>query len=191
MVQDRSTDAVRINARKTDAFDIFNFQHYIGSNPYLNTGALVFDFAPTESWRSQPVADYVEIIGDRYPQLKNETYDSHAQLFARTVSEVNKLDMDLHLDRWSIQPNGRYTKIAVQSLHEDTTRSVAYFVWDWFEAITREDDIEFEQQLRTLQKNFDFLLTVVPQFTLYCEQLLKSNSYLSYMGRKINTIRLR
>ncbi|MGJ5672548.1 MAG: cyanophycin synthetase [Nostochopsis sp.] len=154
MVQDRSTDAVRINARKTDAFDIFNFQHYIGSNPYLNTGALVFDFAPTESWRSQPVADYVEIIGDRYPQLKNETYDSHAQLFARTVSEVNKLDMDLHLDRWSIQPNGRYTKIAVQSLHEDTTRSVAYFVWDWFEAITREDDIEFEQQLRTLQKKF-------------------------------------
>ncbi|MCP6763101.1 MAG: cyanophycin synthetase [Fischerella sp. CENA71] len=154
MVQDRSSDTVRINARKTDAFDIFNFQHYIGPNPYLNTGALVFDFALTESWRSLPVEDYVEIIGDRYPQIKNETYDSHAQLFARTVSEVNKLDMDLHLDRWSIQPNGRYTRIAIQSLHEDTTRSVAYFVWDWFEAITREDDVEFEEQLRTLQKKF-------------------------------------
>ncbi len=154
MVQDRSSDAVRINARKTDAFDIFNFQHYIGPNPYLNTGALIFDFTLTESWRSLPVEDYVEIIGDRYPQLKKETYDSHAQLFARTVSEVNKLDMDLHFDRWSIQPNGRYTRIAVQSLHEDTTRSVAYFVWDWFEAITREDNIDFEEQLGTLQKKF-------------------------------------
>ncbi|TBR59900.1 cyanophycin synthetase [Westiellopsis prolifica IICB1] len=154
MVQDRSSDAVRINARKTDAFDIFNFQHYIGPNPYLNTGALIFDFTLTESWRSLPVEDYVEIIGDRYPQLKTETYDSHAQLFARTVSEVNKLDMDLHFECWSIQPNGRYTRIAVQSLHEDTTRSVAYFVWDWFEAITREDNIDFEEQLRTLQKKF-------------------------------------
>jgi cyanophycin synthetase len=154
MVQDKSTDAVRVNARKTDAFDIFNFQHYIGPNPYLNTGALVFDFALTEPWRSLPLEDYIEIIGDRYPQLNNETYDSHAQLFARTVSEVGKLDMDLHLDRWSIQPNGRYTRIAVQSLHADTTRSVVYFVWDWFEAITRDDDIEFEEELRGLQRKF-------------------------------------
>ncbi|MER3492972.1 MAG: cyanophycin synthetase [Mastigocladus sp. ERB_26_2] len=154
MVQDKNTDAVRINARKTDAFDIFNFQHYIGPNPYLNTGALVFDFALTEPWRSLALEDYIEVIGDRYPQLKNETYDSHAQLFARTVSQVNKLDMDLHLDLWSIQPNSRYTRIAVQSLHADTTRSVVYFVWDWFEAITRDDDIEFEEELRGLQRKF-------------------------------------
>jgi cyanophycin synthetase len=154
MVQDKNTDAVRINARKTDAFDIFNFQHYIGPNPYLNTGALVFNFARTEPWRSLALEDYIEVIGDRYPQIKNETYDSHAQLFARTVSQVNKLDMDLHLELWSIQPNGRYTRIAVQSLHADTTRSVVYFVWDWFEAITRDDDIEFEEELRELQRKF-------------------------------------
>ncbi|WP_315790231.1 acetate--CoA ligase family protein [Fischerella sp. JS2] len=154
MVQDKNTDAVRINARKTDAFDLFNFQHYIGPNPYLNTGALVFDFARTEPWRSLALEDYIEVIGDRYPRLSDESYDSHAQLFARTVSEVNKLDMDLHLDHWSIQPNGRYTRIAVQSLHADTTRSVVYFIWDWFEAITRDDDIEFEEQLRGLQRKF-------------------------------------
>ncbi|MBF2005832.1 MAG: acetate--CoA ligase family protein [Chlorogloeopsis fritschii C42_A2020_084] len=154
MVQQKSTDTVRVNARKTDAFDIFNFKHYIGPNPYLDTGALVFDFNLTENWRPLPIEDYVSIISDRYPHLSNQTYESYAHLFARTVAEVGKLDMDLHLDRWSIKPNGKYVKIAVQSLHEATTRAVVYFVWDWFEAITQEEEIVFEQQLRMLQRRF-------------------------------------
>ncbi|RUR74194.1 acetate--CoA ligase family protein [Chlorogloeopsis fritschii PCC 9212] len=154
MIQQKSTDTVRVNARKTDAFDIFNFKHYIGPNPYLDTGALVFDFNLTENWRPLPIEDYVSIISDRYPHLSNQTYESYAQLFACTVAEVGKLDMDLHLDRWSIKPNGKYVKIAVQSLHEATTRAVVYFVWDWFEAITQEEDIVFEQQLRVLQRRF-------------------------------------
>ncbi|MDM9379318.1 cyanophycin synthetase [Chlorogloeopsis sp. ULAP01] len=154
MVQQKSTDTVRVNARKTDAFDIFNFKHYIGPNPYLDTGALVFDFNLTENWRPLPIEDYVSIISDRHPQLSQQTYESYAQLFARTVAEVGKLDMDLHLDRWSIKPNGKYVKIAVQSLHEPTTRAVVYFVWDWFEAITQKEDVVFEQQLRVLQRRF-------------------------------------
>jgi cyanophycin synthetase len=154
MVQQKSTDTVRVNARKTDAFDIFNFKHYIGPNPYLDTGALVFDFNLTENWRPLPIEDYVSIISDRYPHLSNQTYESYAHLFARTVAEVGKLDMDLHLEHWSIKPNGKYVKIAVQSLHEATTRAVVYFVWDWFEAITQEEEIVFEQQLRMLQRRF-------------------------------------
>ncbi|MFQ4140613.1 acetate--CoA ligase family protein [Chlorogloeopsis sp. ULAP02] len=154
MVQQKSTDAVRVNARKTDAFDIFNFKYYMGPNPYLDTGALVFDFNLTENWRPLPIEDYVSIISDRYPQLSQQTYESYAQLFARTVAEVGKLDMDLHLDRWSIKPNQKYVKIAVQSLHESTTRAVVYFVWDWFEAITQQEDVVYEQQLRVLQRRF-------------------------------------
>jgi cyanophycin synthetase len=38
---------MRINARKTDVFDIFDLRYYIGPNPYLDRGALVFDFALT------------------------------------------------------------------------------------------------------------------------------------------------
>ncbi|WP_026734114.1 ATP-binding protein [Fischerella sp. PCC 9605] len=154
MVQDKSTNTVRVNARKTDAFDVFNFQHYIGPNPYLDRGALVFDFALTEPWRSLPIEDYVEIIGDRYPQLSKQTYDSHAQLFARTVSEVGKLDMDLHLNHWSVKGDEKHARIAVQSLHADTTHSLIFFVWDWFEAITRDQDIAFEEGLRMLQRKF-------------------------------------
>lgn len=153
MVQDRITDAVRINARKTDAFDVFKFKHYIGPNPYLDTGALVFDFALTTTGRALVIEDYVKEISDRYPHLRDETYDSYAHLFARTVAEVGKLDMGLHLDRWSVKPYENYATCAVQSLHERTTRGVLYFVWDWFEAITQDEDIDFEQ-LSTLQNRF-------------------------------------
>jgi cyanophycin synthetase len=61
--------------------------------------------------------------------------------------------MGLHLDRWSVKPYENYATCAVQSLHERTTRGVLYFVWDWFEAITQNEDIDFEQ-LSTLQNRF-------------------------------------
>jgi cyanophycin synthetase len=37
MVQTRNMETVRVNARKSDAFDIFNLKHYQGANPYLET----------------------------------------------------------------------------------------------------------------------------------------------------------
>ena len=154
MVQEKITDTVRINARKTDAFDIFNFKHYNGPNPYLDIGALVFDFARTEYRDALPLEDYISIIGDRYPQLRDEKYESYAHLFGRTVSEVGKLDMGLHLNRWNVKPYTDHAQISVQSLHARTTRSVVYFVWDWFEAITQDEDILFEEPISTLQKRF-------------------------------------
>lgn len=154
MIRDTTTDAVRVNARSTDVFDIFNFKHFIGPNPYLDTGALVFDFAVTEYRQPLPVEDYVSLISDRYPHLRDETYESHAHLFARTVSEVAKLDMGLHLNRWGLKPYGEHARISVQSLHARTSRAVVYFVWDWFEAITQDKDIAFEEQISTLQNMF-------------------------------------
>ncbi len=154
MVPDTITTTARVNARKTDAFDIFNFKHYIGPNPYLETAALVFDFAATNYTQPLPLSNYVSIIGERYPNLHNEIYESYAHLFARTVSEVGKLDMGLHLKNWSLKPYGEYVRISVQSLQARTSRAVVYFVWDWFEAITQDQDIAFEEQLKILQDMF-------------------------------------
>ncbi|MFN6570875.1 acetate--CoA ligase family protein [Dendronalium sp. ChiSLP03b] len=154
MVQEKSTSLVRINARKNDVFDIFNFKHYVGANPYLDTGALVFDFALIEYREPLPLEDYISVIGDRYPHLSNQTYESYADLFAHVASEVGKLDMGLHLNHWSVKPDIRYTRISVQSLYERTTREVVYFVWDWFEAITQDDDFDFEERLERLQSKF-------------------------------------
>ncbi|MBD6618487.1 cyanophycin synthetase [Komarekiella sp. 'clone 1'] len=153
MVQQKS-DAVRVNARRTDVFDIFNFKHYIGPNFYLDTGALVFDFALTEYREPLPLEDYISIIGDRYPHLGEQTYESYAHLFAQVVSEVGKLDMDLHLNRWSVKPYPDFVRISVQSLYERTTREVVYFVWDWFETITQKENFLFDEQLVRLQRRF-------------------------------------
>ncbi|MEH1972387.1 MAG: acetate--CoA ligase family protein [Nostoc sp.] len=154
MVLQKSSDLVRINARRTDVFDIFNFKHYIGPNPYLDIGALVFDFTLVESRKPLPIEDYIASIGDRYPNLRDQTYESYAHLFAQIVSEVGKLDMDLHLNHWSVKPYPSLTRISVQSLHERTSREVVYFVWDWFEAITQDEDFAFDEQLVKLQDRF-------------------------------------
>ncbi|MEH2026071.1 ATP-binding protein [Nostoc sp.] len=154
MVLQKSSELVRINARRTDVFDIFNFKHYLGPNPYLDIGALVFDFALIDSREPLPIEDYIASIGDRYPNLRDQTYESYAHLFAQVVSEAGKLDMDLHLKHLSVKPYPNLTRISVQSLHERTTREVVYFVWDWFEAITQDEDFTFDEQLVRLQDRF-------------------------------------
>lgn len=153
MVRETSTD-IRVNARKSDVFDIFNFKHYIGANPYLDKAALVFDFALTEYKQALPIEDYISVIGDRYPQLRGESSASHAQLFARTVSEVGKLDMGLHFKHWGIKLYPNFVRISIESLHTRTSRAVVYFVWDWFEAITQNQDIAFAEQIKALQDIF-------------------------------------
>ncbi|MEH2081314.1 MAG: acetate--CoA ligase family protein [Nostoc sp.] len=154
MVLQKSSELVRINARRTDVFDIFNFKHYLGPNPYLDVGALVFDFTLIDSREPLPIEDYIASIGDRYPNLRDQTYESYAHLFAQVVSEVGKLDMDLHFNHWSVKPYPNLTRIGVQSLHERTIREVVYFVWDWFEAITQDEDFAFDEQLVRLQDRF-------------------------------------
>lgn len=154
MVQEMLNDVVRVNARSTDVFDIYNFQHYQGPNPYLPTAALVFDFALTNTHQPLEIEDYIQVVSDRYPHLRDETYTSHAEVFAKTLSEVGKLDMGLHFNQWSVRPQDNFIRIAVESLHARTNRAVAYLVWDWFEAITQDKDIALDEQIKILQNKF-------------------------------------
>lgn len=147
-------DIPRVNARRTDVFDIFNAQYYEGPNPYLESAAYVFDFAFTGYAEPLPIEEYLAVIGDRYPDLAEETYSSHAHLFARTVAEVNQLDMGLHLQRWSLSSEKQPSRIGVECLHARTTRSVIYTVWDWFEAINQGKSFPLEDDLEVLQGLF-------------------------------------
>ncbi|MEG4419845.1 acetate--CoA ligase family protein [Microcoleus sp. LAD1_D5] len=154
MLQEKSTETARINARKTDIFDVFNFKHYIGPNPYLDTAALVFDLAVTGASEPLPIAHYQKIIGDRYPQLLHETFSNHAQLFGRTTSEVAKLDMGLHFQHWNVKPFSHFNRISIEALHARSARAVVYAVWDWFEAINQNQDFPLEAQMGALQSMF-------------------------------------
>lgn len=153
MVADKPTDTP-INARRTDVFDVFNFKHYMGPNPYLQRGALVFQFALTGYDDPLPIEKYVEVVGDRYPHIVEETFESYAHLFARAVVEVGKLDMDLHYERYQLKASAKSVIIAVESVHESTSYRVVYAVWDWLEAITRGQQFYLEKQIEQLQRRF-------------------------------------
>ncbi|MGA7932452.1 MAG: cyanophycin synthetase, partial [Kovacikia sp.] len=115
----------------------------------------VFDFALTGNVDPLPIDDYVAVIGKHYPHLGEESYDSYAQLFTKTLAEVSNLDMDLHFDRWSLQSCGRgCTRIAVQTLHARTGRAIVYCVWDWFEAITQNHRFQISDHIEVLQRLF-------------------------------------
>lgn len=154
MVLDKPITPNPVNARKTDVFDIFNFKFYSGPNPYLNRGALVFDFALSGYDDPLPIDDYVPVISNRYPQIAETVYESYAHLFAHTVVEVGKLDMDLHFVHYSLIPGHKSTRIAIEAIHEPTSYRVAYTVWDWLEAITQSFAYALEDQIERLQRRF-------------------------------------
>ncbi|MBW4523325.1 MAG: cyanophycin synthetase [Scytolyngbya sp. HA4215-MV1] len=148
-------EITRVNARKTDAFDIFNFRYYQGPNFYLEKAAIVFDLTVTENSTPLLLQQYADQIADYYPHIREQSWDSYAALFAQTVAEVSNLGMGLQLDRWSLHPQSHQcTRIAVQSLHTRVSRSVVYSVWDWFEAMTQKEKFYLDDQVKMLQKNF-------------------------------------
>lgn len=154
MLTENVAEPIRVNARNTDIFDLFDVREYIGANPYLNRPALIFDLALTGYDRPLPIEDYLAVIGDRYSQLATVEYSSHGELLARTIAEVNKLDMDLHLQGWSVTEKADVTTVAIEALHLRTTREVIYSVWDWFEAIARKEDYDIAAQIESLQQIF-------------------------------------
>ncbi|HEY9908236.1 MAG TPA: hypothetical protein V6D18_11610 [Thermosynechococcaceae cyanobacterium] len=150
---DKSPDTIRVNAGRSDAFDVFNTQFFAGANPYLNTGAFVFDLALTGNTPPLALEEYAAIVSDRYPSLKGQPR-SYGNLFAQTVAEVSKLEMDLHFDRWSIQAHGERFRVAVEAIHQRTARSVVYCVWDWFESITKNQFFNLDDQIEVIQQMF-------------------------------------
>jgi cyanophycin synthetase len=62
--------------------------------------------------------------------------------------------MGLHLHRWNLKPYENYVRVSVQAIHARTKRAVVYAVWDWFEAITQDQEFAFEEQIHTLQRHF-------------------------------------
>jgi cyanophycin synthetase len=147
-------DTPRVNARRSDVFDVFNYRYYEGANPCLNTTALVFDFVVRQPENLLSIEDYLTEIRARYPHLQDFHYPTIAHLFAHTVLEASKLDMGLYFTQLSIEPVQGVDRIAVQCLHARTARTVVYGVWDWFEAITKGKSFDLTDTIEVCQGLF-------------------------------------
>jgi len=149
---------------------------------------LVFDFALTHDRKPLAIAHYAAIASVRYPHLEDKAYNSYSDLFTCVVSQVGKLNLGLHLKRWSIKQYSNYMRIGVQSLDEGITRSLIYFVWDWLESITQNQEFSFELELVQLQERlsksiygqpeiYSLLQTAdtldIPNFYLLTEELVQ------------------
>lgn len=152
----------RTNAKDSDAFDIYNLRHYVGPNPDLACEALAFDFAFTGQPKPIPVNDIHSAIAEKLPELANVEFDSYSQLFGNTVSLVNRLDLNLHMEKWEANdkkgdsPLETGARIAFQVVHKTTSWKVVYFVWDWFEYICNPEnnDFDYDAQFAELQESF-------------------------------------
>ncbi len=151
---DELAPVVRLNARTTDAFDIFNCRFFAGPSLYLDRSAIVFDLALTGRPRPTPVERYVAAVAEVYPELADARFADHAALVAGLVLAASRLDMGLELHRSAVFPRERSTRIAVQALDRRTHHRVVYFVWDWLEAIGNGQRFDRAARMAELQHEF-------------------------------------
>jgi cyanophycin synthetase len=137
-----------------ETFHLFNFQDYLGPNPYLHAPAVSFDMALLPQASPLAIAAYVEEIDKEFPNIRQLPLTSYSELLAQTLAQVSPLKMGLHLNQVSITPSQNCDRIALQALHLPTTRGVINLVWDWLEAISQGRDFALAKGLRRLQERF-------------------------------------
>lgn len=158
MTDSVTAQTTRTNAKESDAFDVFNLRHYVGPNPDLSCEALAFDFAFTGSPKPIPLSDMHSAVAEKLPELATLEFSSYAQLFGHAVSTVNRLDLNLHMEKWEVKEKEESSaaRIAFQVVHKTTSWKVVYFVWDWFEYVCDPDnnDFDYDAQFAALQESF-------------------------------------
>ena len=135
-------------------FYFSNYQQYLGPNLYLDTSALVFDLALGIKVNVLSIDDYLVEISKQLPQLEPIQVSDYISLVARIISEVNKLELELPLERFSIHSTDDFDRIAIASLDERISCGVVDLVRDWLEAIVRGETFDFSARLRYLQQRF-------------------------------------
>lgn len=143
-----------MSSHRPRIFDVFNFKYYPGANPYLNTTALVFDLVVLDAKPSLALSDYLHELGRGLPQVKSLEVNSYGELFIRTAVAVSKLDMGLHFERYGITPLEQGDRLALHSLHEETSQGVVILVRDWLEAIARGISYDLASEIARLQQIF-------------------------------------
>ena len=142
-MEDNATgdDALRVNARPGDRYDIADRRHYIGPNKWLANEALVFDFALTmapEPPAPQRLAQAVRALLSDFdaPAASGAAVTDHARLFTSLVSEVGRLGIGLHLTDWAVHEIGpNLVRCAVQCIHKGTADDGVYVAWDLVEEL--------------------------------------------------------
>lgn len=146
-------------------FDVKKFFFYYGPNHYLSSKAMVFNLyvAP-----EGPETDFYKpyVLGE-FPHLSNFNIQSVADMFAYTLLEVMRMDINLYLNDFAISEDSSDYVIAIEFLDDYSAEDAAILVSEWFKAMNEGTvtDFNFRKRFDILQSVFDKSLLGGP--TLY------------------------
>lgn len=154
-------------------FKVRKFFAYSGPNYYLRKKALVFNIFIA------PEGDTVEFfqtqIAKKFPAIANKEYPFVVDLFADTLIQVLKMDIDLFVNEYSIKSDGDDYIIAVEYLDKKIAKEAAFLVSDWFRAMSNDWDFDFTAEFEKMQGEFDKTLFGGPTIYSLIEAGLKRN----------------
>ncbi len=160
-------------------FTVRKFYSYPGPNFYLNRAALVFNLYLDPNGRS--VNFYEPEILDVFPQLEEKLPPRLIDLFAETLIQVLKMDIDLYLNEYSISRDGEEYVVAVEYFDEIVAEDAVHLVADWFSAMTEDLNFDFQDRFKELQDDFDRTLYGGPTIYSLIEAGLKQEIPVLYL----------
>ncbi len=136
-------------------FDVQKFYFYYGPSHYLGTKALVFNLHVAPEGPEAPF--YEPYVFEVFPHLRNLNIQTVADLFARTLLEVLRMDQGLYINELSISEDGEDYVIAVEFLDDYLAEDAVILVSDWFKSVNegRTEAFNFTKKFELLKEQFD------------------------------------
>ncbi|MBR8830783.1 MAG: Glutathione biosynthesis bifunctional protein GshAB [Chroococcopsis gigantea SAG 12.99] len=135
-------------------FEVYNFKHYPGANPYLGSSAVVFDFRVDLAAGPLSVEAYCDEVSRDLPRLQGLSAESYTELFAKLSLEISKLDMELYVKDYRVEKGEKSDRIILQSIHKKTSYEVIQLVRDWLEYISANKSFAIQKEIAKIQKIF-------------------------------------
>jgi len=160
-------------------FTVKSFQNYIGPNAYLDRQALVINLLIDPDG---PEADhYREAVLEKFPVLAERYPARVAELYAEVLIQVQKMDIDLYVNSYTVVGGRDDVLVAVEYLDNKIARNCAEFVADWFRALTDGSRFDFDGGFIKLQEQFDKTIFGGPTIYSLIEAGLKRNIPVLYL----------
>ena len=137
----------------TRYFDLSHLRAYPGPNVPLAVEAVAFELS---YGGGLPLRDLWAAVVGRFPELADEESPrDFAELFARAVIEVQRLDMGLFATRWSVTAAGDgIVTVAVQHVDPHVCRRCIELVADWLRDELDGRAFDFEARYAAVLRRF-------------------------------------
>lgn len=160
-------------------FRVRKIYAYNGPNYYLDRQAMVFNIFIA------PSGDSVNFFKDKiipiFPKIQDFEAPYVIDLFAETLMQVLKMDIDLFISKYAVSTDGDEYVVSVEYLDKIITEDAIFLVSDWFRAISQDKEFDFQKEFIKLQAEFDKTLFGGPTLYSLIEAGVKLGIPVTYM----------